>query len=69
MRFLKEIWDDITGKMLPWFKWSFGIVAYVLVLVSIPICFIVFLPLILIVILIQKMPKINIKKFFFKEDK
>ena len=57
MEFLKEFWKQLTGRMQPWVKWSFGVVVFPVGLVALPIAFIVMVPPVAITFLIGRITK------------
>lgn len=67
--FYTELWDQVTGKMLPWFKWTVGIVVYAVVSLLIPpLAVIVLVTLGPLYCLFWALEKawVKIKPFFFK---
>jgi hypothetical protein len=70
--FCKMIWEDITGKLKPWVKYSYGIIAFIVVMA----CMGIVIPVILAIwplIWVEGKILPHIKRFFkwafFKEIK
>jgi hypothetical protein len=61
--FCKTVWDDITGKLKPWVKYTYGIVAFVVCMTA--ICLVLpFILALLPLVWVEDKIKPYIKKFF-----
>ena len=57
MKFLKEFWKQLTGRMQPWVKWSFGVVAFPVCLVALPIAVVAIMPPVAVTFMIGRITK------------
>ena len=66
---ISEIWNDITGNMRPWFKWTGGVVLFLLTFFAYPFLIALILWCIPIIIFFALMDFIweKIKPLFFKQ--